>query len=208
METLYRHVISGEARSDDVINEEGRNKIEAGVDAYKRVYNELSKNKDSVKEAVKDIDVDSILDSMGANVKIYDNAKESFMAIFNSLLNGDDGYKDKLEGNNEAVAESYVRAYREYQQNATEKKKQKNQSGCTKTDQATGETSNVCDVYDRNMKKNQAIMEASTLAVNILIGDNEKNISDGFVSDALSKIYTSLKEDKQQKDATNNEKNN
>jgi hypothetical protein len=58
------------------------------------------------------------------------------------------------------------------------------------------------------MKKNQAIMEASTLAVNILIGDNEKNISDGFVSDALSKIYTSLKEDKQQKDATNNEKNN
>lgn len=192
METVYSHVISGESRSNDVLTLDSQNTLKNGAEAYRRILDELSKNKNSVKSIIKDVDVESIVNKMKENVDLYEKSSASLSAVIDSLANNDDSYESKIDSSAKDLAKSYVDAYRNYQKNASAKK-----SSC-KSDLAA-ETP-VCDTYEDNMDKYYSVMKKSALVHKILIGDNKDKIQKGLVSSDLTKIYSKLNSDKQQKD--------
>lgn len=192
METVYSHVISGESRSNDVLTLDSQNTLKKGAEAYRRILDELSKNKNSVKSIIKDVDVESIVNKMKENVDLYEKSSASLSAVVDSLANNDDSYESKIDSSAKELAKSYVDAYRNYQKNASAKK-----SNC-KSDVAA-ETP-ICDTYEDNMDKYYSVMKKSTLVQKILIGDNKDKIQKGLVSSDLTKIYSKLNSDKQQKD--------
>ena len=192
METVYSHVISGESRSNDVLTLDSQNTLKNGAEAYRRILDELSKNKNSVKSIIKDVDVESIVNKMKENVDLYEKSSASLSAVIDSLANNDDSYESKIDSSAKDLAKSYVDAYRNYQKNASAKK-----SSC-KSDVAA-ETP-VCDTYEDNMDKYYSVMKKSTLVQKILISDNKDKIQKGLVSSDLTKIYSKLNSDKQQKD--------
>ncbi len=192
METVYSHVISGESRSNDVLTLDSQNTLKKGAEAYRRILDELSKNKNSVKSIIKDVDVESIVNKMKENVDFYEKSSASLSAVVDSLANNDDSYESKIDSSAKELAKSYVDAYRNYQKNASAKK-----SNC-KSDVAA-ETP-ICDTYEDNMDKYYSVMKKSTLVQKILIGDNKDKIQKGLVSSDLTKIYSKLNSDKQQKD--------
>ena len=192
METVYSHVISGESRSNDVLTLDSQNTLKNGAEAYRRILDELSKNKNSVKSIIKDVDVESIVNKMKENVDLYEKSSASLSAVIDSLANNDDSYESKIDSSAKDLAKSYVDAYRNYQKNASAKK-----SSC-KSDLAV--KTPVCDAYEDNMDKYYSVMKKSALVHKILIGDNKDKIQKGLVSSDLTKIYSKLNSDKQQKD--------
>lgn len=187
LESLYRHIVSGETRSSDVFVTEEYNRINEGLEAYKRVYNELKTNKESISRAVKGVDLNSILDRMSANLSIFESNIAEYTSIYNSLKNNDDGYLDKVSESNKEKAKEYVSAYRTFAENDDKKKAM---GGCMDISEYEEDP---CDVYDDAMKKSHSIMKNSTLAKDVLMGSEEEKITDNFVAKDVSKAYSSLK---------------
>jgi uncharacterized protein YukE len=197
METLYRHVITNESKSADVINLEGKDKLVKGSQAYRRILDELSKNKDAVKSITKDVDINGLVNTMNATISIYEKSSEELSAVVDSLANNNDDYESKVSGDAKTSAQAYVKAYREYEKNAKEKK------SCKKTNDTS--VSDVCDGYDDALNKNHSIMKKSSLARDILVGNNKETLENNGVSKKISKIYSALNTNKQKKDKQQNE---